>query len=67
MLVKDPENRITVCDLLDDTWLTNNGSEPIDLFIATQTEKSSINVSQISGENYDDNAFLEDLSERLSE
>jgi hypothetical protein len=37
MLNTDPSERSTICELLEDPWITNDGDEIMDLFIATKT------------------------------
>ena len=37
MLKKDPNDRATVVDLLDDTWLTQDSSDPVPLFESSST------------------------------
>jgi serine/threonine protein kinase len=37
MLKKDPKDRVTVVDLLDDTWLTQDSSDPVQLFESSST------------------------------
>lgn len=37
MLQTDPDQRSSICELLDDPWITNNGEIVMDLFLVTKT------------------------------
>jgi len=42
MLNKDPTQRATVKDLMEDLWLTNNGFEPILIHEVLNTDSESV-------------------------
>jgi serine/threonine protein kinase len=40
LLTKDPLERATVQELVNDLWLTNKGTEPIEVFLTADTLKT---------------------------
>lgn len=69
MLEKDPTKRATVEELIGDEWLTDNGANPIDLFVAVDTDEESNNSEKQETfvEQKKDQFSLESLSECSSE
>jgi len=41
MMEKDPTKRATIQELIENEWLTDNGANPIDLFLAVDTDEES--------------------------
>ena len=66
---KNPLERATIEQLIEDEWLSANGEDPIDLFVVLDTDSSSTNSEKLVtfAENKKENISLESLSECSSE
>ena len=69
MLDKNPQERFTVEQLIEDEWLSAKGEDPIDLFVAvdTDSESSSDDKQFTFAEKKKEEFALESLSECSSE
>lgn len=61
LLDKDESKRMTICQILQDPWVTQNGQDPVDLDLS-QTNDDDGDCSRCSESHFDDQASYEDGS-----